>query len=1173
MNLRIKTLLMISLILISSLLSGCSLLRGIIPSLPNKEASPVHNLSKDTIYVPDDYSTIQAAVDAASPGDTIIVRDGTYTENVNVNKDHLTIKSENGAEKTIVQATNPDDHVFEVTADYVNIRGFTIVKEVEGYYKAGIYLKGSSNCNITNNICKNNAYQQGIYLYSSSSNTIMDNICSNNGEGIRLSCSGSNTITNNTCSENDHSGIVLTLYSNNNTIADNSCLNNLEGIGLWHSSNNIVKENTFEGCGIEIHGDAVDHFATHVIENNAVNGKPIYYYKNSDSITVPQDAGQVIIANCSDITLRNINASSTSYGIELAYASNSVIENNIANSNNIGIFLTYSSNNIIRNNICSNNHGGGIYLCYSNNNNTVMNNNCTGNTYGMTLSSSSSNRIINNDFDSCGQGGIGLVDSSNNNIIMNNSFSNIWFRGIWLTSSNNNKIYLNNFMATLDNVDSQDSTNTWNSPEEKTYTYNDDTYINYLGNYWSDYTASDADRDGIGDTPYAIDGDSDNYPLMVPFENYEIGPISTPSPPSNLKATAISFSQITLSWTDNSTNEKGFKVERKIGAGSYAEIATVAANVINYTDSGLAANTTYTYRVKAYNDVGNSAYSNETSAFTTEESREMKIARLITQEAIGGVPVTVEGQFYIILTLKSYIDPITLEVMPNVITKVYVEGAENYPVSNPEIARKIGIIDYVSQLQKDELHEKLDSLDKKLLVLGTLPLAEWPIEALEKILGVVKMSAETLIQTLIKLTGPEIVKRLLNSKEEIRIQIEENYRNAWDAYFQSWNTLSTKDITDYAVANTVLEKYLWGNFYEEMGRFLGTEIFPGEAWEWVVRELAKVLTWGVSEEYLARIISIDYDIKYWNEEDRTRCELSKKPYEAVCYTLKLAGVSCELTVEFNKCISKIEEETARIREDIADYLERFGDAPFTHYLNAIFKSPGELRVYDSQGRVTGLVNGEVKEEIPNSYYYNHTVAIFYPSDSYRYEVVGTDEGTYGLEVNFVENGETIIFSATDIPVTTGAVHQYTIDWDVLSQGGEEGVTVQIDFDGDGTSELTITTGSTFIFIPVPATIDINPDTLNLNSKIKWVTAYIELPEDYDVTNIDVSTVNLWYEGNNVPAEWGDIQDGTLMVKFNGKAVQDLFTGPVDAATIAVTGVVQDGTPFGGNDTIKVLKKP
>ena len=66
-------------------------------------------------YPDADFTRIQEAVDAASAGDTIIVYPGTYTENVDVNKDHLTIRSENRADSTIVQAANFDDHVFEVT--------------------------------------------------------------------------------------------------------------------------------------------------------------------------------------------------------------------------------------------------------------------------------------------------------------------------------------------------------------------------------------------------------------------------------------------------------------------------------------------------------------------------------------------------------------------------------------------------------------------------------------------------------------------------------------------------------------------------------------------------------------------------------------------------------------------------------------------------------------------------------------------------------------------------------------------------------------------------------------------------------------------------------------------------------------------------------------------------
>ncbi len=88
-----------------------------------------------------------------------------------------------------------------------------------------------------------------------------------------------------------------------------------------------------------------------------------------------------------------------------------------------------------------------------------------------------------------------------------------------------------------------------------------------------------------------------------------------PTPPSNLTATAVSDSRIDLAWADNAGDESGFKIERKTGAGgTYAEIATVGANVTGYSDTGLTANTQYFYRVRAYNTGGHSAYSNEAGA-------------------------------------------------------------------------------------------------------------------------------------------------------------------------------------------------------------------------------------------------------------------------------------------------------------------------------------------------------------------------------------------------------------------------------------------------------------------------------------------------------------------------------------------------------------------------------
>jgi len=102
-------------------------------------------------------------------------------------------------------------------------------------------------------------------------------------------------------------------------------------------------------------------------------------------------------------------------------------------------------------------------------------------------------------------------------------------------------------------------------------------------------------------------------------------PPPTPVPPVapvSLAATAASSTQINLNWTDSSANEDGFRVERCQGAGctNFVQIAELLANATAYADAALAAGTAYTYRVRAYNSVGNSTYSNTVSATTQAPS-------------------------------------------------------------------------------------------------------------------------------------------------------------------------------------------------------------------------------------------------------------------------------------------------------------------------------------------------------------------------------------------------------------------------------------------------------------------------------------------------------------------------------------------------------------------------
>jgi hypothetical protein len=95
------------------------------------------------------------------------------------------------------------------------------------------------------------------------------------------------------------------------------------------------------------------------------------------------------------------------------------------------------------------------------------------------------------------------------------------------------------------------------------------------------------------------------------------GPV-LPAAPTTLTATTVSRSQINLSWIDNSDNESGFKIERCKNAGctNFVEVAQVGANVTTFANTGLTKNTTYNYRVRAFNAGGNSGYSNSASAKT-----------------------------------------------------------------------------------------------------------------------------------------------------------------------------------------------------------------------------------------------------------------------------------------------------------------------------------------------------------------------------------------------------------------------------------------------------------------------------------------------------------------------------------------------------------------------------
>jgi parallel beta-helix repeat protein len=253
-------------------------------SLTNSKSNEITvEETENAIYVPDDYSTIQQAVDAAKSGETIIVRAGSYTENVVVNKPHLTVRSENGAGATIVQAAKTNDKAFEVTADYVSVRGFTF-KGANYTEKAGIYLTNANYCNVSDNTAYANYV--GIYLWKSNNNTVIKNtLCTNDNAGLRSYHSSGNVITRNNVSRNYWNGIVIDgAY---NTLSDNvASSNSYSGILVSTGSNNIIcnndiRSNKYYGICFSPLWDSCDNI---IYLNSFVDNSANFYSNNVTNI-------------------------------------------------------------------------------------------------------------------------------------------------------------------------------------------------------------------------------------------------------------------------------------------------------------------------------------------------------------------------------------------------------------------------------------------------------------------------------------------------------------------------------------------------------------------------------------------------------------------------------------------------------------------------------------------------------------------------------------------------------------------------------------------------------------------------------------------------------------------------------------------------------------------------
>ncbi len=342
-----------------------------------------------TLYVggdgPNNYSSIQDAINDAEDGDTIIVFGGTYEETLRINKG-LSIfgkKNKEGQPPILVpKSSDFPERMIYITSENCIFSGF-IINGLNKSYR-GIWVKGDENIISNNKIINNDI---GISLHYCSQNIIEHNILSNN------------------------SFYSIDLHeASGNIIRWNKFFNNFWGIVTSSSPNNIFSNNTF-------FRDGINTWSAQTIENNTVDGKPIRYYFKKENFVIPHDTGEVILIECKNVTVSNVIFSNVSIGICAAHSSRIVVENNAFFKTTAGIRMVASQDIQIKHNLFRSTNLSSIQIWSASN--VIIKYNKISNSRRSAINSfSHDSKILHNIISNVGDYGI-WIDGVNNVISYN----------------------------------------------------------------------------------------------------------------------------------------------------------------------------------------------------------------------------------------------------------------------------------------------------------------------------------------------------------------------------------------------------------------------------------------------------------------------------------------------------------------------------------------------------------------------------------------------------------------------------------------------------------------------------------------------------------------------------------------------------------------------------------
>jgi len=408
--------------------------------------------AESVIVVPDNFPTIQAAINNANEGDTILVKNGTYFERLVIPKSLNVIGT--GALSTVIESPG-GGHTVEISAGANNVvfEGFTL-KGTDSFLWSGIYIARSLN------------------------NIVRDNIIVNHRYGIRIYDSSGNILKNNNMSHNKYNLVVW-------------------GLLLSHFLHDIDSSNV-------VNGRPVYYW---VNQQNKIVPKDAGYVAlvNSLNITVKElnlsnSLAGVLLAYTDNSIITGVTSFNNERGLYLVSSHyNNFVNNNVSGNSWIGISTVSSRGNRILGNIISRNLGSGIRLSHSfpilgyySESNTISGNTVENNVDGVYLEESFNNKVSDNKIINNTNSGI-YVDGSSSNIFWGNTVADNKYN-VWIPASppSANEWY----------ADYPVGGNFWSSH----------VGVDVLSGANQDQPGSD----GIIDVPYVVDQNNiDKYPLAT----------------------------------------------------------------------------------------------------------------------------------------------------------------------------------------------------------------------------------------------------------------------------------------------------------------------------------------------------------------------------------------------------------------------------------------------------------------------------------------------------------------------------------------------------------------------------------------------------------------------------------------------------------------------------------